>query len=211
MATPSSYSVRLGTDKDTSATLVEKGNTNVRMMTNNPLYPQPNPDLNTVEAACAALLQASETYAFTRSKLDKQARDVAHKNLLNLRKELAGYVQSLSKGDKEAILSAGFDVHRNPSPVGLLPAAKTIRAEEGILPGTIEVRWSGVPKRLSYRVEMCTGDPNVANNWTVVAEQGKNRLTMTGLESDRTYWFRVSAQGTAGWGPLSETAEAKAK
>lgn len=211
MATPSTYLVRLGTHQDTSATLVEKGYTNVRMMTNNPLFTDPIPALNVVEAACDALRVASGNYDFTRSKVDKEARDIAHRNLLDLRRELGAYVQAQSKGDKDAILSCGFDTRKVPSPIGLLPAPRTILAEEGVLPGTIEVRWSGVRHRDSYRLEMATGDPNVEANWKVVAEQGKNRRLMTGLESDRTYWFRVSALGTAGWGPLSEAAEAKAK
>lgn len=211
MATPSSYNVRLGTSQDTSATLVEKGNTNVRMMTGNLLFPTPSPALNVVEAACAALLEASETYAFTRSKLDKETRDVAHKALLTLRKELAWYVQEITKGDKEGILSAGFDVRRVPSPVGVLPAPKYMYAAEGILPGTIEVRWSGVRNRQTYRLEMAIGDPNVEANWRVVLQNSKNRHVIEGLTSDTVYTFRVSALSNVGFGPTSDVAQAKAK
>lgn len=211
MATPSTYDVRLGTAQDTSATLVEKGYTNVRMMTGNVLFPTPNPTLAVVEAACDTLAKASETYAFTRSKLDKEARDIAHANLLDLRKQLAWYVQDITKGNREEILSAGFDVRRVPTPVGLLPAPKNLYAAEGVLPGTIEVRWSGVRNRQTYRLEMAIGDPNEEANWRVVLQNSKNRHVVAGLTSDTVYTFRVSALSNVGFGPASDVAQAKAK
>jgi hypothetical protein len=44
-----------------------------------------------------------QTYAFTRSGLDKQERDIAFVRLKALRQDLGGYVQSVSNGDPELI------------------------------------------------------------------------------------------------------------
>ncbi|MBK7083469.1 MAG: hypothetical protein IPH53_01865 [Flavobacteriales bacterium] len=94
------YTVKLGFTKLTAAALVGKGRTNVEMMTGNATYATPIPPLATITAACDTLDAASNAYDFSRSRLDKEDRDVAFAELKGLLKELGGYVQAISKGDK---------------------------------------------------------------------------------------------------------------
>lgn len=211
MATPAKFYVRLGTSGKTSTALVEKGRNNVTMMTAAAAtFVTPEPTLASVTTACNALDTASQAYDFNRGKLEKEARDVAYAVLYALIGELASYVQTVSNGVKEVILSAGFDVRRTPEPLGQLPAPPNMRSVVAPYPGTIELRWGGVRGRQNYRVEYTSGDPNQVAGWSVLMITSKNRFTVEGLTSDKIYSFRVAAIGAAGISPVSDITTAKA-
>jgi hypothetical protein len=202
------YTVKLGFTRITSSALVEKGRNCVTMVTGNAAFPTPHPKLVDITTACDKLDQANQAYEFTRSRLDKDARDSSFLELKGLLKELGGYVQSLSSGDRELILSAGFEVEKGRTPVGQLPAPVDVRADVTLYPGRIELRWKGVKGRDVYRVEM--REEGGTGEWTLLALTGKVRYTVEGLTSNSTYAFRVMALGAAGASPASDIAVAKA-
>ena len=204
------YTVKLGLSRVTFAALVGKARTNVEMLTGNPKYTTPIPPLNTITDASDTLDAANNAYDFTRSRLDKEARDVAFVTLKGLLKVLAGYVQAISQGDKDTILSAGFEVEKSPSPIGQLPAPPNVRAIVAPYPGHLEVKWGGVKGRTTYELWMTDGDPKVEANWKLQAVTSKNRIVVEDLTSNTVYFFRVVAQGAAGASPVSDTANAKA-
>ncbi|QQR88036.1 MAG: fibronectin type III domain-containing protein [Flavobacteriales bacterium] len=204
------YEVKLGHTRVTYAALVEMSGTNITMLTNNASFPAPNPSLADFEKAKDRLVAAVDAYRFTRSRLDKEERDIAFAELKTMRADLGAYVQTTSAGDKELITSAGFQTEKARQPVGLLPAPSDVRAIVRPFPGSLELRFKGVKGRLSYQVSMCAGDPNVEANWNIVATTGKNRMVFDDLESNAVYFFRVVALGAAGWSPVSDVAAAKA-
>ena len=204
------YQVIAGLTRITPTALVEKVRNCITLTTGNAAFPSPTPTLAELKAATDALDAVNQTYAFNRGRADKDLRDSAFADLRNLTEVFAGYVQGASNGDKDTILSAGLGVRRSPQPVGELPAPKNVRALVTPYPGRIDVIWGGVPARLMYRLEQCSGDPNDPANWTTVLYTGKNRHVVEGLESDKVYHFRVVALGAAGASPVSDAASAKA-
>jgi len=210
MAKQANYYVRLGFTRATPTVLVDKGRTIVSKMTDNITYPTPIPALAAVTAACDALDTANQAHLFNGGKLEREARDTAYTALKDLLRELGGYVQALSGGDKDKILSAGMDVRQGPAPIGQLPAPGNVRALVTPYAGRIDVKWNGVRGRSLYEVYVCDGDPNVAASWSMLALTSKNRFVAEGLTSDRVYYFRVVAQGAAGASPVSDLAKAKA-
>ena len=72
------------------------------------------------------------------------------------------------------------------------------------------VHFNGVNNQLYYRLFICSGDPNVEANWSFHSATSKNRILLTGMESQQPYHFRVVAVGTAGASPKSDYATAKA-
>lgn len=210
MATPASYYVKLGFTRATSTSLVEKGRNNVTMLTGNATYPTPVPALTLITNACNKLDAANQAYQFNRGKLEKEARDVAFVELKELLKELGGYVQTTSQGDKDKILSAGFDVRKRPFPVGQLQAPQNVRALVTPYAGRLDVRWDGVRGRNMYELSYTAGDPNLSTGWSLLALTSKNRFTAEGLTSNTVYSFRVVAIGAAGASPVSDAASAKA-
>ncbi|MCB9163931.1 MAG: fibronectin type III domain-containing protein [Flavobacteriales bacterium] len=208
------YIIKLGYDRVTARLLVEKGRNSSKMMANNPAFlapnPLPNPTLAQVDAACDKLEAANDAYGFNRGKVEKGARDQAFEDLKLIYRNLGSYVQIASDGDKEIILSAGFDTMKLPQPVGELPAVGDVRATATKYHGTIEVRWNGVKNRRLYKLYISSGDPSLETGWELLAETGKNRFVAEGLERFKTYSFRVEAIGPLGASPMSDHASATA-
>lgn len=204
------FTVKLGHTRLTFTALVDKVRTNVSKLTGNPAFATPIPTLAVLTAAADRLDKAVQDYDFSRSRVDKQERDIAFAELKGLHKDLGGYVQTVSNGDPEVIMSAGFEMDAAARPLGLLPAPVDVRATVRSYPGSLELRYKAVKGRLAYRVERCDGDPLVAENWKLHTVTGKTRLIVDGLDSGKTYFFRVEALGAAGLSPASDIAGAKA-
>lgn len=204
------YQLKLGHSRVTYAALVGMSRTNVSKMTGNPEFASPIPSLAKITAAADRLSAALDAYDFSRSRQDKEERDTAFLELKALRADLGGYVQSVSQGDQAIITSAGFETEKPRHPVGQLPAPGNVRAVVMPYPGSIELLFNGVKGRLSYQVSICGGDPTLEENWKLAVSTGKTRVSIDGLESDRTYYFRVTALGAAGFSPVSDVAKAKA-
>ena len=135
------YTLKLGFTGITFSALVEKGRNCVAMLTGNAAFATPVPALAAITAACDRLALANERYGFTRSRLDLAERQTAFAELKALLKELGGYVQAVSEGDKDLILSAGFEVEKQRTPVGELPAPQDLRALVTMYPGILELLW----------------------------------------------------------------------
>ncbi len=104
------------------------------------------------------------------------------------------------------VLSAGMDVAGARTPVGPLPKVEGLRGTQGDANGDIDLQWNPIKRGLTnYNLEM-TDDPAGQTGWHTAATPTKSSLTQTGLVSGKRYWFRVSANGSAGPGPASDPA-----
>lgn len=208
------YFVKLGITRITPSGLVTKVRNCVSMMTANPAFaapnPLPDPTLAEVTAAIDKLDTAEQAYAFNRGKLEKDARDLAFQEAKEIFHLLGGYVQLASGGDKEIILSAGLDVERNPTAAGVPPAPGNVRAVATQVLGQIIVRWGASKGRRIYKVYQTEGDPSLETGWELIAQTGKVRLVVDGLDRFKTYSFRVVAEGVAGLSIPSDAATATA-
>lgn len=204
------YAVKLGHSRVTFVALVDKSRTNITMLTGNAAFATPNPTLAAFTTATDELDSAVQAYDFSRSRLDKQDRDLAFVALKAMRSDLGGYVQTTSGGDADLITSAGFEMEAGRQPLGLLPAPQNVHALSTEYPGKVELRYNGVKGRLVYEVSICAGDPKVEADWSLHTTTGKNRVTFNGLVSGKEYFFRVVALGAAGASPVSKVTNAKA-
>lgn len=209
------YIVKPGFSRITAAALVSKGRNSVTLMTANPAFLAPNPaptnpTLAQVTAACDKLEAAMDAYDFNRGKLEKEARDVAFEELKVVYRDLGGYVQMASKGEKDVIISAGFDTVKSPTPPIIPTVPGNVRAEATKVLGQIEVRFGASKGHRLYKVYMTTGDPTLETGWELIAETGKVSLLVNGLTRFKTYSFRVVAVGAAGMSIPSDAASATA-
>lgn len=204
------YAVKLGHARVTFVALASKSATNVTMLTGNVKFPTPIPTLTEVGLAVTRLEKAIQNYDFTRSRVDKEERDIAFAALKAMRADLGGYVQTVSAGDQELITSAGFETEKVRQPLGQLPAPPNVKAVVTPYPGRLDVRFGGVKGRYIYEVYICGGDPKVEADWSLYTTTGKNRITVDALESGKEYFFRIVALGAAGASPVSDVASAKA-
>lgn len=204
------YIVKLGLDRITPAGLLVKARNMVTKLTGNADFATPTPPLATVTTACDALQTAINAYDLNPGPAELTDRDLAFAEVKALIVDLGGYIQAASNGDLAKIKSAGCIVRKSPSPIGKLPAPASVVALSTAYAGRIEVRWNGVKGRNTYSLEVCSGDPNVAANWSLLTLTSKNRHTAEDLVSNTVYHFRVRAIGAAGESPISDAASAKA-
>ena len=208
------YIVKPGFSRMTAFLLVSKGRNSVTMMATNPAFlapnPLPNPTLATVTAACDKLEAAMDAYDFNRGKVEKEARDLAYEELKVIYRDLGGYVQLASKGEKDVITGAGFETVKSPTPPVIPSVPGNVRAEATKVHGQIEVRFGASKGHRLYKIYMTIGDPTLETGWELIAETGKVRHIVNGLDRFKTYSFRVVAVGAAGMSIPSDAASATA-
>ena len=119
-------------------------------------------------------------------------------------------MQAQCNEDAVKIASCGFATRKLPTPVGVLNKAGNLRAVRGKLTGDIDLHWDSVQGRIIYALFICAGDPKVEADWTQLVQTSKNFHTAINLVSDKAYFFRVVAIGTAGPGEVSDSAWSKA-
>ncbi|MBK6831171.1 MAG: fibronectin type III domain-containing protein [Flavobacteriales bacterium] len=166
------------------------------------------PSLATITAACDRLDAANQAVLFNGGKLAYTERDEADKELRDLIKELAGYVQAVSKGDKPQVQDGAFDVVEPGEPIGELPPPQALGSKLTNMSGRVALDWKGVRGAKSYQVFMSTS--NDPFKWELTAVTTKSRLDVDSLEPGTFYWFAVSAVGAAGTSSKSDPAQAMA-
>mgnify|MGYP001552175980 CR=1 FL=1 len=202
--------VRAGIKRLSPSALAGKGRLVVSMMTDNPRYPDPQPSLGQLTAACAALEAATEWYDFSRGRQDLAKRNRCYVELRHLLIGMAAYVQCRSQGDRAVIMSAGFDVKGKRQPSEPLEAPKNMRALRTDFPGVVKLRWGGVKHKQVYEVQVTSGDPSDPGAWRMLVQTGRNHFVVGELPSGQVHYFRAKALGALGAGPLSGIASAKA-
>lgn len=117
-----------------------------------------------------------------------------------------GKVQTISAGDGAFILARGYEVAGVAAPVGELPAPAHVVATMGDLPGEVDVAADRVRGASTYIFQYTT-TPNVPASYQQAGIKTRSSMTVPGLTSGTTYWFRMAAVGTAGQSPWSDPAE----
>jgi hypothetical protein len=204
------FTVKLGLIGLTAADLVEKGRNLVKGCTANPDVVLPPGFLAQLSAACDALEEANLAVRDNGGRQDTLVRNGRKRDLEDVIRALAGYVQAQCEDDAEKIARTSFAVRKRGGPIGVLPQPTNVRAQRGKLPGEAAVRWDRVYGRIMYILWICSGDPKTEADWTILVQTTKNSHTATALESDKEYYFRTQAIGTAGTGKMSDSAHTKA-
>ncbi len=202
--------IKLGLQGLTPAALVEKGRNLIQKCTGNPNLTLPADFLTEFTAAVDALEMANLAVLENGGRKDHALRGLHRVDVENCIRKLSALVEEQCFADVAKILSTGFDLRREPAPLGLPPAPTNLRARRGVLGGEVDLIWDSARGRLFYEAQVNDGDPNVEENWRLLVQTSKNRYVATGLRSDHVYYFRVRAVGTAGAGPLSDSAVSKA-
>lgn len=117
----------------------------------------------------------------------------------------ADYVRMVAGGNAEVLASSGFEMMKNPVPVGRVepPLMKSSKMT-GVV-GEAELVWSKVPGAYSYQVYRTDSDPaETAAVWLPVLATTKVRCFVTGLTPYKAYWFSVQALAAAGTSALSD-------
>ena len=188
------FFVKLGLTGLTSTALVEKGRNHVTMLNGNVTYISLAAQLPVITLACDELDTANQEILFNGGKLafeDKREKETMVRDLLST---LGEQVQVISAGDKAKILSAGYEVRKNPEPINTLEQPQDMRARLSGFSGKVSLDWEVVHGAKYYQVWMVTGDP-LTGTWQLVGVSTKTRHMVDNLKPGTFYSFRVNAVG----------------
>ncbi len=173
-------------------------------MTGNASYATPVPSLATVKTATDNL-EASYNESRGRDKNKVQIMKLRRAEMLALIIQLAAYVQSTSNGDKETILSSGFDVITRGVPQPPVGQVLNLRVSKGTVSGTVKLLWDRMPGARVYVIEVST-DPFGPETFEPRGVSTKSRFELDKLKPGNKYWMRVAAIGLNGLGDWSDPA-----
>lgn len=166
------------------------------MTSNNAIFPNPTPDLATLNAAIegfAAALVLSRDGSRQDVENKRQKRDA----LIDILLRLADYVLFTSAGDKAKALSSGFKINRLHTPRPDLQKPGNLRVTEGLNPGELQISFDRVEGARSYQYQYTTDPVTEASTWQS-ATGTVRKFLVTGLQSGKRYWCRIVAVGIRG-------------
>ena len=176
-------------------------------MTGNTNFPTPAPTLADLTTAREALEVALvEAAAGDRVKIFE--RNVAEAELDQILVRLALYVTVTANGDEVIILSSGFELRKEPAPIGPLPAPADLRTRTGLKAGEVDLRWKPVYGAYYYQVYMAITDPNNGGAWQLVGMTSNAKFAGKDLAPGTYVWYRVDCLGAGGYtSPPSDPAK----
>ncbi len=198
------------------------------MMTGNINYPSPLPDLVTTFLPAMNALNTAITEAATFDRNKIVARNLRSTEMKALIKQLGAYVQNVSNGDADKILSSGFELRKQPTPIGVVAQPQSLVARATLIDGEIRLYWASVNGASSYQIEYkdlgFTGEsasaptpgsptpgPGTPATWNVLQSVTASDYKATGLVSGHIYQFRARALGASGYGAWSDLAQERAR
>jgi hypothetical protein len=186
---------------------IQKAKSLVTIMGGNANFSSPEPALPEVSAAAIALENAYEE-ALNGGKLQIAFMHQCESVLDTLIVSLAGYVQSISRGDQTIILSSGFGVQSGRSQLQKeVTPPVNVSAVMGAREGEVSLSWDPVPGAKAYNIQVSN---NGTGNWIFYGTVTRRRLVISGLESGAKCFLRVAAVGALGQSGWSDPGIARA-
>jgi len=186
--------VDFSTTKYTDARLYSKANHIIDKMNGNPHFADVQPLL-------AQLREATTTYTAALAKTQSGSKEAtalkikAREALIVLLKQIAARVQTISDGDRNIILSSGYDVNKKWSKVGPLSKPTNFKLKQGSNKGSIYLVCDPIAGAGFYQFEYTEGIPTPNSLWHT-EDSTKRKITIAGLISGKQYTFRVAGGGS---------------
>jgi hypothetical protein len=169
-------------------------------MSDNASFPNPDVPLNELKDA-NDLLEVSHLSARNGGKektvLMRQAEEAWNDKM---RKE-ARYVERIADEDPAIVISAGFNLAKQP-----IPAQRSeFSAEPGKSSGSVLLRRQAVPGAKSYIWQFCINVlPETEDGWKIAEVSGKASVELKNLNPVTKYWFRVATVTSNGTLPYND-------
>ena len=195
--------ISFGTSRYSDSGLLNKANYIVERMLGNPMYPAPTPTIEVLKDTVAGYEYALANTE-TKSKESIVLKNNSRKELENMLRQIAMYVQLVSKGDAILIMGAGFDTYKTPMPIGILEKPKSLTVRHGKNSGSVELISSVVPNARFYIFEYTLCPVTDESIWMSNVSTKRN-LLIEGLESRREYVFRVAGGASVATRAWSDT------
>ncbi len=174
----------------TQARLLQKAQMILQSMTGNAYFPTPTPDLATVGNAISAYAEAlASQKSVANTAIKKQARVT----LIAILNQLALYVSMNGNNDETILLSSGFSLRKQRTPVGVLPKPANFKAEPAYN-GAVRLSNDKISGADGYTYSYTPAPVTEASIWTII-NSTKAKLVISNLTSGTQYAFRVAGIG----------------
>jgi hypothetical protein len=186
--------------KLTSAEKVAKGRSVEKEMTGNPSFV--TPDVPMVQLHDATdVLETRIIAASTGGKEETALLHQAEEKWDDEMRLLARYVERIADGNGAIMLSAGFNLAKQP-----IPAQRPeFSVELGEKSGSVILRRQAVEGAKSYIWQIFTGDsPQKESDWTIAQVTAQATAELSGLTVITRYWFRVAVVTKEGTSAFSD-------
>jgi hypothetical protein len=140
--------------------------------------------------------------ALNGGKLEKAILDNATKAFQATVRSYQFYVNSKANGDIEVILGSGFDVSKEPTPVGEMPKATLRWVRNTGKEGEVKIRVNSIRGKQFFEVQYRIASPEVPFDQSMSVRPCI--FLLNGLSSLRRYAIRVRAHGPNGPGAWSD-------
>lgn len=182
--------------KLTIAEKIEVGRSVESKMKSNPSFTSPDVPLEELKVS-TDLLEARNVTAITGGKEATALMHQAEEQWVDKMRKTALYVDRIADGDAAVILSAGFDLAKQPSPA----VRPEFSVELGEKSGTVLLRRQKVEGARSYVWQYTTQvSPIMNTDWVNAEVTSKASVELSGLTPLTKYWFRVAAVTIEGTG-----------
>lgn len=184
--------------------LLELSATVLRAMAGNTNFPNPDPDLDEVQAAHD--LYSERLHVAKRgSQLESSLKNDARKHLSALLKRLAFYVSTVADGSLSIVLSSGFQPNRPPTPTGIPGKPERVRLVSWLQSGQANLMFDSVKDAIFYEYQYTSESDEQGNPvWadTLFNTPRGNMNILAPLTPGVKYFARVRARnkvGTSDW------------
>jgi len=161
----------------------------ITKLTANPYFPSPS----TLLPAATTAVDTLEQYAGLARGGDRSAvanMHVAELAVQNIFRYYASYVDQQSNGNESMLLSSGFDVSTQPTPI----QKSELVVENGTTMGTAMLMARAFPKAGAYIWQMAKGTlPLTDAGWEDLIITTRTTHKVDGLIPATVYYFRVAA------------------
>ena len=142
------------------------------------------------------LLEARSVASLSGGKESKALLHQTEEEWDDLMRKTANYVNRIADGDDAVILSAGFNLAKQPAPA----VRPDFSVELGEKSGSVTIRRQAVDGAKSYIWQYYMSETPATNDadWVTAQVTSKASVDLSGLTPKTTYWFRSAVVTTAG-------------
>jgi hypothetical protein len=112
-------------------------------------------------------------------------------------------VEVATGGLAAKIITTGFELRSNGSPIGVPTQVVNLSLKASDLEGALKAAWKKVHGADSYEIQV-SPDPMTPSTWTPKGTVTKTRAELGGFTSGQRIWLRVRVIGAAGAGRWSD-------
>ena len=167
----------------------------ISKMKNNPKFTNPDVSVDELEAK-NTLLETRSVAALGGGKEPTALLHQTADEWVDMMRKMANYVNRIADGDDTVILSAGFNLAKQPAPA----IRPDFSVEQGEKSGSVTIRRQAVDGAKAYVWQYCSGETPAVNDadWITAQVTSKASVELTGLSSMTKYWFRSAVVTTSG-------------